>query len=353
MVLDAHTIAGQSIDPIYDILEDNETSAEIYLVDVVEGTNLDADILLGYCGTSCVLGENSTSSRVTLLGLVERNETVRETALISDANQTQAGLDGSFTISNYSYAYRLVINIESTRVLNATDNLDRVAVALESSIEQKILDVVAYLGTTNFIINTRSFFPPRPPPSSPPSPPPSPPPPSLPPSPPPSPPPPSMPPPPPPPPSTPPGAPPPPSPQPLKHLLKVFFAVSGLLFVLKWIQSSFTMPPSPPPRPLSPPLPPPPPSPISPDCVNPDTLVGLTIRNGAIGGEWCYNGGITPSETYVQADAEACESLYIDPVRPPPNPAGHPFDCSYGCALCSYELRPNGFYACTAGRRVC
>ena len=45
MVLDARTIAGQSIDPVYNILEDSETKADIYLVDVVHGTNLDLSLI--------------------------------------------------------------------------------------------------------------------------------------------------------------------------------------------------------------------------------------------------------------------------------------------------------------------
>eukprot|EP00967_Tisochrysis_lutea_P066276 scaffold86290_cov33-Tisochrysis_lutea.AAC.1 len=100
-------------------------------------------------------------------------------------------------------------------------------------------------------------------------------------------------------------------------------------------------------------MPLPPPSSSPPGCVDPDALVGLTPRSGAIGGQWCYNTGITKSPTYVAADAKECESLYIDPVRPPPNPGDYPFDCSMGCSLCSYELRPDNLYECRAGRRVC
>eukprot|EP00967_Tisochrysis_lutea_P046853 scaffold57031_cov32-Tisochrysis_lutea.AAC.1 len=100
-------------------------------------------------------------------------------------------------------------------------------------------------------------------------------------------------------------------------------------------------------------MPLPPPSPLSPGCVETDAVVGLSVRTGAIGGQWCYNAGIKRSRIYVQADAEECESLYVDPVRPPPNPADYPFDCSIGCALCSYELRPDSFYECRAGRQVC
>eukprot|EP00967_Tisochrysis_lutea_P150912 scaffold292726_cov27-Tisochrysis_lutea.AAC.1 len=74
MVLDASALQGQPVDPIYDGLDDNETTAEIYLVDRVSGINLNASVLLAYCGSTCKVDPDATLTAVSLLGYVQRGD---------------------------------------------------------------------------------------------------------------------------------------------------------------------------------------------------------------------------------------------------------------------------------------
>jgi len=204
MVLDASALAGQQVDAIYDALETDETTVKVYLVDEIAGSNLDADVLLSYCTGTVKVGEGATATTLSLLSLASRGDFVRTSKLLSDSGQTNAQSQGSFTITSYTYAFELVIELFSARVVAQGETLEQTAAALETEFNQKIATMSTDLGLGLVAITARAVFPPRPPPSSPPSPP-----------------------------APPPPAPPPPSPTP---------------------------PPPPPPSPLPPPPPSPPPS---------------------------------------------------------------------------------------------
>jgi len=305
-LLSALEIEGQNVEVILDLLIDNETTAEVYLVDDIFGTDLDSTELLSYCranlGLDCYI-DLDTSTQMELKNRLLPPDVIRSSPLlnaadISNVETISAGPNSPPTmdITNYVYAYKLSLELSVTRVVPSGSTLDEVAAQVQDSITQKVGDLAKALGLGEFVLSTKIIFPPRPPPSSPPSPPPAPPPsppflppfapdaapkppPSPPPSPPtpppPSPPPPTTPPPSPPPPSPPPPSPPPPGPPPpsaspipwFRVILRAILAIAAVSWIVNWFNGpspSPPLPPSMPPPTPPPPLPPTPPPPMPP-----------------------------------------------------------------------------------------
>eukprot|EP00967_Tisochrysis_lutea_P097010 scaffold142299_cov21-Tisochrysis_lutea.AAC.1 len=146
MILDASNLAGQSADQIYDALQDNETTVQVFLVDEIIGTGLDGEVLVPLCSTPCEVGVGATSTTLSLLGAVGRGELVRTSPLISDANITQAEASGSLDIITYNYAFELVIELFCARVVPKGQSLEATASALEAEFTQRITDMAEALG---------------------------------------------------------------------------------------------------------------------------------------------------------------------------------------------------------------
>ena len=84
-------------------------------------------------------------------------------------------------------------------------------------------------------------------------------------------------------------------------------------------------------------------------------LIRLDGNLEGLPGEWCYSTISTNlSATPVAADKQACESRYVDPSEPAKMEeiiarGSYGFDCSGGCARCSYELDiDKGVYRCVS-----
>jgi len=253
-LLSAQNIGGQDVNLIFAELLDFETTAEVYLVDVISGTDLNSTGILGYCPIDevCTIDFDS-DTRVDLRNQLFPGDLVRNVTLLdaTDIAAAEAAYP-PMKITATVYEYALVIDIKIVRVVSSGSTQNETAAQVELDMKQKIVDMALALQLGEYTVESKTIFPPRPPPSAPPPPPPSPPPPSPQPPPPPPPPPPSplpsMP---PPPPSTPPltpplppPAPPPPTPPPSTP-------------------PPPTPPPSPSPPPTSPPTPPTPPPPTS------------------------------------------------------------------------------------------
>ena len=94
-LLSAQSIASQDVDIIFDELLDNETTAEIYLVDEISGTDLNATGLLSYCAEyanmTCSI-DLASATRVELRNQLffGSEDLIRSTTLLNEADITDA-----------------------------------------------------------------------------------------------------------------------------------------------------------------------------------------------------------------------------------------------------------------------
>eukprot|EP00967_Tisochrysis_lutea_P001169 scaffold1526_cov35-Tisochrysis_lutea.AAC.2 len=126
---------------------------------------------MAFCNIDC-LTDIVTPSRVHLFSTLRRGDVVRSTPLITPDDRLLAQRIGNFTITNYVYTYQL--QITSTIILKKREGetLQETAEAIRTLFTGMVTDVARLLDSSNFIISTRTFFPPSPPPNVPPTPPP-------------------------------------------------------------------------------------------------------------------------------------------------------------------------------------
>jgi len=90
-LLSAQTIAGQDVDVIFAELLDGETTVEVFLVDAISGTDLDATELLSYCADDASLTcsiDLDSATRVDLRNQLffASGDLIRSTTLLDDAD---------------------------------------------------------------------------------------------------------------------------------------------------------------------------------------------------------------------------------------------------------------------------
>ena len=94
-LLSAQHIASQDVNVIFIELLDNETTAEVFLIDEISGTDLNATGLLSYCADNASLTCSLGLASATLVQLRNQlffgsDDLIRSTALLDEADITAA-----------------------------------------------------------------------------------------------------------------------------------------------------------------------------------------------------------------------------------------------------------------------
>ena len=63
MTLDASSLQGQLVDPIYDALKKNDTLVQVFLVDRIEGSDINASTLINFCESLCQVDETGATQK--------------------------------------------------------------------------------------------------------------------------------------------------------------------------------------------------------------------------------------------------------------------------------------------------